>query len=225
MKQPEAQAPSLSFLAKSYALVGLAFTVIYGGSDRIAAMRELRLDLFLDAELQIPFIPLFVLVYVSLYPMMFMAPWIIRSESRLRYLVHCLMWQIVIGGVFFALIPARLAFPDHQDIQGFWRPFYLFADVVNLDFNLVPSLHVTFAVTLSTLYADPNTNPGRGQKQPWIAAGFWIWGILISASTVLTHQHHLLDVLTGAFLAWATMRLSDWSTESMRGSKTVKSKR
>jgi membrane-associated phospholipid phosphatase len=38
-------------------------------------------------------------------------------------------------------------------------------------------------------------------------AAFWGWALLISLSTVLTHQHNVLDVVTGAALAILTMGL------------------
>jgi membrane-associated phospholipid phosphatase len=34
----------------------------------------------------------------------------------------------------------------------------------------------------------------------------WLWAGVIAASTLLLHQHYLLDVLTGAALGWAGAR-------------------
>jgi membrane-associated phospholipid phosphatase len=33
------------------------------------------------------------------------------------------------------------------------------------------------------------------------------WGVLIAASILFTHQHHLLDALTGYLLAFVLVRL------------------
>jgi hypothetical protein len=67
------------------------------------------------------------------------------------------------------------------------------ADVLNLERNDLPSLHVAFAFTLAAAFA-PRT--GR--------VGFAVlcaWAVATAVSTLLTRQHHLLDVAGGIALA------------------------
>jgi membrane-associated phospholipid phosphatase len=45
---------------------------------------------------------------------------------------------------------------------------------------------------------------GAARPLKWIYAG---WLIVLSASTILVHQHHLLDVATGLALAVAVRRM------------------
>jgi membrane-associated phospholipid phosphatase len=66
--------------------------------------------------------------------------------------------------------------------------------------NLVPSLHVAASILLiAALW--------RALTPVWIRAGLLLWGVLLCASVVLVHQHHLLDVLGGWLLGLAAFRL------------------
>jgi membrane-associated phospholipid phosphatase len=66
--------------------------------------------------------------------------------------------------------------------------------------NLVPSLHVDASILLiAALW--------RALPRAWIRAGLVLWGILLCATVVLVHQHHLLDVATGLLLGYLCFRL------------------
>ena len=105
---------------------------------------------------------------------------------------------IVGGGICFLLFPAESAFPE-PTVLGNWQGLYAVADFINLRYNLVPSLHVTLTVICVDLFARRAGTVG--------ALAFWGWGLAVSASTVLLHQHHLLDVATGLVLALGVNRL------------------
>lgn len=81
---------------------------------------------------------------------------------------------------------------------GKWQGLFDVADGLNLRYNLAPSLHVALAVVCVAAYAARRGLPGK--------ILFWSWGLTISASTLLIHQHHLLDVATGLLLAWVVYR-------------------
>jgi membrane-associated phospholipid phosphatase len=95
------------------------------------------------------------------------------------------------------LIPASLAYPAPNDL-GIWDGLFRFADRLNLDYNLVPSLHIALSMVCIEMYAGHATSLGKVLLRGW--------GLLIAASTVLTHQHHLLDGLTGGLLAILVVR-------------------
>ena len=66
--------------------------------------------------------------------------------------------------------------------------------------NLVPSLHVaTSALFIAVLY--------RSLSSVWIRAGLILWGMLLCASVLLVHQHHVLDVVSGLLLGYLCYRL------------------
>jgi membrane-associated phospholipid phosphatase len=186
------------------ALLALAntlwFLVIYGGADLLTAHRTLRVPVHLAAELAIPLVPWMTVAYMSIYPLFVMAPFVLRTRREFRAAVATLAGVILIGGICFLLIPAQLAFaPPRPGELGAWAGLYDFADRLNLTYNLVPSLHVAFAVACVAMFARRAPRP----LQPLL----WAWALLIAASTVLTHQHHILDAVTGWLLGVAGVRV------------------
>jgi membrane-associated phospholipid phosphatase len=65
----------------------------------------------------------------------------------------------------------------------------------NLDYphNLVPSLHVAYAVLAGAVV-------WNGATARWLRVLSGAWLALLISSVLLVHQHHLLDVVTGAAL-------------------------
>lgn len=186
------------------ALLSLAntlwFCAVYGGADALTARRGLRVPVHVAAELRIPVVPAMTLVYMSLYPLLLLAPFVLRRRRGLRALVLAIAFAILCAGIGFLLVPAELAFaPTKAEQLGCWAGLFRFADDLNLTYNLVPSLHVTFAALCAAAFSPRAGAPGR--------ALLWTWATLIAASTVLTHQHHLLDVATGWLLGLGCARL------------------
>jgi membrane-associated phospholipid phosphatase len=141
-----------------------------------------------------------VLAYMSLYGLFVLAPFVLRSRRELRALVLTLAALILGGGIGFLVVPAELAFPPPAEAAlGRWAALYHFADRLNLTYDLVPSLHVAFAVACVAVFAPRAPRAGR--------VAVWAWGALIASATVLTHQHHVIDVVTGWLLALVCVRM------------------
>ncbi|MEX2138993.1 MAG: phosphatase PAP2 family protein [Pirellulales bacterium] len=129
-----------------------------------------------------------------MYGLFVLAPFLLRTQRELRALAGALVASILVASVCFLLWPAEAAFSEPEDL-GIWAGLYHAADRINLRYNMVPSLHVALSIATVSILARRVTR--------WVAALLWSWGALISLSTLLTHQHHLLDVATGAVLGIA----------------------
>jgi membrane-associated phospholipid phosphatase len=185
------------------ALLSLAnalwFLLVYGGADRLTAHRAFRVPVHLQAELRLPFVPWMTLFYMSLYGLFLLAPFVLRTRREFRVAVATMAVAIAIAGIGFLLLPAQLAFaPVREEQLGPWAGLYHVADDLNLTYNLLPSLHVTFAVICVAIFSPRAPRPVR--------VILWAWAFLIAASTVLTHQHHVLDAVTGWLLALLCVR-------------------
>ena len=181
-------------------LVSVWFGFVYVGTDWLTAHRTMRVRVHLAAELQIPLIPAFTAVYMSVYLLFLAAPFVLRTRRDITQLAITQVITILIAGIGFLLIPGQLAYAPATDSElGIWKQLFQFADRLNLDYNLVPSLHVALSVVCIELFAVHARIGGKILLRSW--------GILIAASTLFTHQHHLLDVVAGYLLALATVSL------------------
>jgi membrane-associated phospholipid phosphatase len=173
-------------------------TLVYAGADWITAQHTYRVRVHLDAELAMPFVPASVLGYTALYyPVFWVAPFVLHTGRELRALALTLSAVIGVAGVCFLLVPAEPAFPPTPDC-GAWADFVRVAKQIALTYNLVPSLHVTFSVVCVTVYSLYAGALGR--------TILWLWAAVIAASTLLFHQHFIIDVVTGLLLGLAAVR-------------------
>jgi membrane-associated phospholipid phosphatase len=125
-----------------------------------------------------------------------LAPFILRSCRELQALALSLAAVTTVAGISFLLFPAELAYPRHD--PGAWSGFFAIARAMALPYNLVPSLHVAMSWICLAAYSAHCGVAGKALFATWAAA--------IALSTLLTHQHHLLDVATGIALAVAGKR-------------------
>jgi membrane-associated phospholipid phosphatase len=191
------------------ALVSLWFGIVYAGSDWLTARRAFHLRVDLSLESHLPLIPAFIVVYMSIYALFLAAPFVLRTQSEIQALAITQTIVILIGGIGFLLIPATLAFVTPDDLQlGAWKGLFRFADRLNLDYNLVPSLHVALSISCLEFFALHTTASGRILLR--------LWGLLIALSTLFTHQHHLLDAVTGYLIALAVVQFSRWRAASKK---------
>jgi membrane-associated phospholipid phosphatase len=172
-------------------LIQLLWIVVYGGCSWLTAERSLRVSLATPWDSTIPFVPWAAFAYLSLGPMLWLSPFILRSAIELKRMAKALAWLIVISGIVFVLLPADA--PVDSDRAADKSSILVnFADWINLDHNLCPSLHVGMAVLCASAYS-------RGGK-PAQAVLFWSWAAVIAASTLLLRDHYIVDVLAGTLL-------------------------
>ncbi len=179
--------------------VGLAipvtvwFLAIYSVCDLVTGFRQ-RHRVHFDFELAIPFVPASVVVYDSVYPIMWLAPFVLRTRRELVGYAVAQAGVIAVAGVGFLLYPAELGFAPDPDAGG-WTFLVAATKTAALHYNLVPSLHVALAVLTTSAYAT--------LASPVIRAALCAWAVALSASTLLLHQHHVIDVATGWLLGLA----------------------
>lgn len=177
--------------------VGLWFGFVYGACDAITARRDVLVSTYLDWELELPFVPEAVLFYVSTFFLFFLVPFILRKRREIMALAATLNVVIFAAGIGFLILPARPNFTPPDDLGTFAELFRL-ADRLNLTYNDVPSLHVALSVTCIAAFATEAFGWGR--------IALWAWAVAITISTLLTRQHHVLDVLCGWVLALISFR-------------------
>ncbi len=172
------------------------FFLAYGGASYISGLIPWRFELPITFEHSVPFVPIASIVYLSLMVMMMLSPFIMRHTEEIIPLFSILIVETAIAALFFILLPIESAFPE-RNVQGVVGVIFDFADFLNMQHNFFPSLHVCFALTAALCYAQKTQILGRSI--------FFIWALAISISTVLIHEHYIIDVLAGwvlALLCW-----------------------
>jgi membrane-associated phospholipid phosphatase len=186
-------------LVYAYFVVGIPsfawFAFVYAGADYLTGLHQYRVPLYHSAELSIPLIPAMTVFYNSLHLIYAVAPFILRARPEMNALALVWFLMTLVGGVFFFIIPFDPGFslPDSSQM-GMWRGMFEFADNANLRFNCCPSLHVAWGVATLDVYARSAARTTR--------VLLWSWAAGLSLSTLVLHQHHVIDVVGGLVLAF-----------------------
>jgi protein-tyrosine phosphatase len=178
--------------ALTSALLALLFLVVYGGCNWFTAQRSDVGTLCFEWERHIPFIPLMIVPYLSIDLFFVAAPFLCRSRAELRTLARRISLAIVVAAVCFLLFPVRFAF-ERPSAEGWLGRVFDWFRSMDRPFNLLPSLHITLRTILTEHYARHTRGAVRLASHVWFS--------LIGFSTLLTWQHHLVDVLGGFALA------------------------
>ena len=171
----------------------LVFGTLYPLVNWLTGVRASTFGLYLDSERTIPFLPAWIWAYLSIN-LLFLLPPLFMRAADMPLLGRRMLVATVSGCLIFLLLPARLGFERVVPGDGLYRT--VFGGLFQADgpHNLVPSLHVTYA-SLCILGFQAAAREWRTR----VAWGLWL--VTIMASTVLVHQHHLLDVASGLALA------------------------
>jgi membrane-associated phospholipid phosphatase len=181
--------------------VGVAFFGVYPTMNWVTSLRARPWHLYLPAELAIPFVPQFVWAYLSMY-VLFALPLFVLPKERMPILGRQLIAGSLVSAALFLLLPAELGFP--REVPAAAPYGAIFAGIFGVDrpYNLVPSLHVIFSTAIALACADVLRPPARAALLAWLA--------VIVASTVLVHQHHLIDVAAALAVVFVLRRSERW---------------
>jgi len=184
--------PSKFYAATTSVALSLLFLVVYDGCSWITAHRPDVGTWYYSWESFIPFVPLMIIPYMSIFFFFVCGPFLCQSRNELRVLAQRITFAILVAGACFLLIPLRFSTvrPQPNDWTGVIFKFLHFCDQ---PYNLFPSLHITFRTILAHLYAK--------HTKGVIRLASHLWFILIGFSTVLTYQHHIIDIVGGFALA------------------------
>lgn len=172
------------------------FVLVYGGASLLAGLRGELPHLYFGFELDLPFVPEMAVVYLTGPLVLVAAPFVLRTWRDITPFFLTLTAETLAAGLCFLLFPVEQGYPPRM-ASGLWGEVFRVADALNLDHNEIPSLHVAFAVTAALVFGKRCGRLGR--------ILFAVWAVAVSVSTLLLHEHHLLDVMAGAALAFAAV--------------------
>jgi len=156
--------------------------------------------LFHPLELRIPRVNWFILFYFSAY-LSFFPPLFCLNYERQVGVAKSLIYSGFLGGIVFLLYPTGLGYERTIEGLGIFLPLYKILWGEDFPVTLMPSFHVA----MSSIFIFPMI---QFFKSLWWKTFYVIWLVLISVSIVLVHQHHIIDIPTGLFLAWVSLKLN-----------------
>lgn len=176
-------------------LIGLTFfilfTLVWSTSHYLSSIQDFRLPLYFQWETKIPFVAWALPIYFSLDIAVAFSPFLYSSWKKALPLMLTLTTQTIIAAPFFVLLPIEMGYSNEM-LTGVWGSF-LFEPLglTNIaQWNQTPSLHVAFAFTFAFIA------PLNKIKRKFSI----IWASLVSISTMLVHEHHLICVISGLIL-------------------------
>jgi hypothetical protein len=179
------------------AWVAVAFFSVYPTLNWITALRAQPWHLYLSAELSIPFVPELISVYLSMF-VLFLIPPFLLPAVRMPALGKQLIAGTLLGGLVFLLLPAELGFPREVPASPGYAKIYAALFGLDRPHNLVPSLHVYFSAAIALACA--------AVARPLTRALLLVWLGVIVLSTLLTHQHHVVDIVAAFALLFIVRR-------------------
>ena len=195
-------------------IFAVAFQLLYAIASADFTARNAYFGLSLPVDALAPFLPLWSLAYISIGPLLMVAALALRKPERTLPFLAVLLIQLVIGFLCFLTFPVAAMPVPTVSMTEFEAAVFSIADGINLTGNMMPSLHVAFAISAAWAAA-PRVRPvGK--------LSLWAWAAAICASTWLINQHWVLDIVGGAALAiivmgafhpWLVCRLARLETE------------
>jgi protein-tyrosine phosphatase/membrane-associated phospholipid phosphatase len=186
--------------ATTSVLLSLLFVVVYGSTNWFTAQRpdsDVRTWYFAWELAVIPYVPLFIVPYMSIDLFFFAATFLCRNERELRVFARRVIFSILVAAAFFLLLPLKLAWPERPHVGGWFGDFVETSCtapfLMEYPHNLFPSLHIALRTILAYMYARYTRGIVRILSHTWFS--------LIGFSTLLTWQHHLVDIAGGFVLA------------------------
>ena len=172
--------------------LSLLFVAVYGGCLWITARRHGVGVFYFAWERAIPFVPFMILPYLSIDLFFVAAPFLFPNERELNLYARRVTSAIVVAGICFLVFPLRFAFP-RPHTAGWLGALFDWFRTLDAPNNLFPSLHAALLFFLIDVYA----RHLRGLPRAAVMA----WFVLVGLSPLLTHQHHVIDIVGGFALA------------------------
>lgn len=190
--------PSLRLRVAWCVAVVAGFLLLYETTNWLASRSGTTRCLAFAWELNLPRISWFVVPYWSIDILMVLVALVTIRMGQLRVLLLRLAFILVVSCVCFLLWPCVCG--HQREIPDDWSaPLFRLLHWFDLPYNQAPSLHVSEAIVIAPVFLERLSKRYRHAFVLWLASG--CVGILF------THQHHLMDLLTGAAMGFLALRI------------------
>ena len=169
------------------------FVIMYKGAEFYTYTVENVPSYFMEWERNIPFLPIFMLPYMTSAPFFLVTIFFEKNEDSLKLLMKRAIFLTVVSTIIFVLFPMKFYFPKPEIENQIFKTLFHILDLLDSSFNQCPSLHVSFAFLSNIVYY-------REIKNRFLKYFLCFWGFLLAISVLFVYQHHFIDLLGGTIL-------------------------
>ena len=169
------------------------FIIMYKGAEFYTYTVENVPSYFMEWERNIPFLPIFMLPYMTSAPFFLVTIFFEKNEYSLKLLMKRAIFLTVVSTIIFVLFPMKFYFPKPEIENQIFKTLFHILDLLDSSFNQCPSLHVSFAFLSNIVYY-------REIKNRFLKYFLCFWGFLLAISVLFVYQHHFIDLLGGTIL-------------------------
>ena len=187
-----ARAPRVLNAAAASLSLSVLFVAVYGATAWLTSLRGDVGTWSFEWERSLPLVPWLIVPYMSLDLFFVAAPFLCADPAELRAFRRRMTAAILVAGAVFLAMPLQFAFPRPEP-AGWTGPIFGVLHGFDRPYNMFPSLHIAIWMILAGTYHRHT----RGLVRVLVHG----WFVLVAASTVLTYQHHAVDVAGGFVLA------------------------
>ena len=169
------------------------FVIMYKGAEFYTYTVKNVPSYFMEWERNIPFLPIFMLPYMTSAPFFLVTIFFEKNEYSLKLLMKRAIFLTVVSTIIFVLFPMKFYFPKPEIENQIFKTLFHILDLLDSSFNQCPSLHVSFAFLSNIVYY-------REIKNRFLKYCLCFWGFLLAISVLFVYQHHFIDLLGGTLL-------------------------
>ena len=169
------------------------FVIMYKGAEFYTYTVKNVPSYFMEWERNIPFLPIFMLPYMTSAPFFLVTIFLEKNESSLKLLMKRAVFLTVVSTTIFVIFPMKFYFPKPEIENQIFKTLFHILDLLDSSFNQCPSLHVSFAFLSNIVYY-------REIKNRFLKYFLCFWGFLLAISVLFVYQHHFIDLLGGTIL-------------------------
>ena len=171
--------------------LGPFFFLLYGGAGWVASLQPGIASRSFAWEASMPFVPAMIVPYMSIDLFFAGSLFLCRDRHALRLHAGRIALVITVATACFLVFPLRFGF-ERPEVDGLFGGLFALLESFDRPFNQAPSLHIALLVVLWPVFHRAVRGPAN--------LALHVWFVLIGMSVLLTWQHHIIDVPTGALL-------------------------
>ena len=173
--------------------ISIFFVIFYKGAEFYTYTVDNVPSYFMEWERNIPFLPIFMLPYMTSAPYFLATIFLEKNENNLKLLMKRAIFLTVVSTTIFVIFPMKFYFPKPEISNPIFKILFHILGLLDSSFNQCPSLHVSFAFLSAEVYY-------REIKSKFLKSFLCLWGFLLAISILFVYQHHFIDFVGGTLI-------------------------